>query len=98
LANVNLTLRRQFPLYERFKLEISADATDLATPPEWNSQPGAGAGGTDTDNNPANGQIVGHGSGGFSACGIGIFDPRQIQLQGRITFQDEPVLKAGLIS
>jgi hypothetical protein len=86
LTNIDLTLRRQFPLYERFKLEISALAQNFANHPEWNSQPSAGAGGTDTVNNPANGQIPGYGSGGFGTYGMGTFDPRQIQLQGRITF------------
>jgi hypothetical protein len=86
LTNVNLTLRRQFPLYERFKLEISALASNFANHPEWNSQPSAGAGSTDTVNNPAKGQIPGYGSGGFGTYGMGTFDPRQIQLQGRITF------------
>jgi trimeric autotransporter adhesin len=83
LTNVNLTLRRTFPLYERFKLEISAMETNLPNHPEWNAQPSAGAGATDTVNNPANGQIPGYGSGTY---GMGTFDPRQIQFQGRITF------------
>jgi hypothetical protein len=86
LTNVDLTLRRQFPLYERFKLEISALAQNAANHAEWNSQPSAGAGGTDTVNNAANGQIPGYGSGGFGTYGMGTFDPRQIQLQGRIIF------------
>jgi hypothetical protein len=85
-TNVDLTLRRQFPIYERFKLEISAMATNLANHPEWNSMPTGGTGSTNTVNNPANGQIVGYGSGTFGTYGMGTFDPRQIQLQGRITF------------
>jgi len=86
LTSVDLTLRRTFPLNERFKLEISALAQNFANHPEWNSQPSAGAGGTDTVNNPANGQIPGYGSGTYGTQGMGTFDPRQIQLQGRITF------------
>ena len=86
LTNFDLTIRRQFPLGERFKLEISALAQNFANHPEWNSQPSAGAGGTDTVNNPSNGQIPGYGSGTYGTYGMGTFDPRQIQLQGRITF------------
>jgi len=86
LTNIDLTLRRQFPIYERFKLEISALAQNFANHPEYNAQPSAGAGGTDTVNNPANGQIPGFGSGGYGTYGMGTFDPRQIQLQGRIIF------------
>lgn len=86
LTNVDLTLRRQFPLTERFKLEISALAQNFANHAEWNSTPTQGAGSTTTTNNPAKGQIPGYGSGGFGTWGMGTFDPRQIQLQGRITF------------
>jgi len=85
-TNVDLTLRRQFPLNERFKLEISALASNLANHPEWSSVNGGGLGGTTTTNKPSNGQIVGYGSGAFGNRGMGTFDPRQIQLQGRITF------------
>ena len=45
------------------------------------------AGGTDTVDNRANGQIVGLPTGGsYGQWGVGTYDPRQIELIGRIVF------------
>ncbi len=54
---------------------------------EWNSSPAGGAGGTDVIDNRANGQIVGLAQGnGYGTWGVGTYDPRQIELVGRIVF------------
>ena len=85
-TNVDLTLRRQFPLNERFKLEISAEATNLANHAELSGVWSGALGGTNTVNNTSNGQVVGYGGGAFGTLGTTTFDPRQIVLNGRITF------------
>jgi hypothetical protein len=95
-TNVDLTLRRQFPLKERFKLEISAEATNLANHAELSSVWSGALGSTNTVSNPSNGQVVGYGvspspstsnpGGAFGTLGMNTFDPRQIVLNGRITF------------
>jgi trimeric autotransporter adhesin len=86
-VNVDLSLRRTFKLTERLKLDFTAAATNLMNSAEWSSSPGGGIGSTDTVNNTANGQIVGLSQGGsYGTWGMGTFDPRQIELVGRIIF------------
>jgi hypothetical protein len=85
--NTDLSLRRTFNLTERFKLDITAAATNVLNTAEWNSAPSGGIGGTDTVDNRANGQIVGLPQGnGYGTWGTSTYDPRQIELIGRITF------------
>jgi hypothetical protein len=86
-VNVDTSIRRTFNLTERFKLDLTAAVTNLMNTAEWNSAPSGGAGGTDTVNNPANGQIVGLTTGGsYGQWGAGTYDPRQVELIGRIVF------------
>jgi hypothetical protein len=80
-------VRRAFQLTERFRLDITAQATNLMNSAEWSSGAGGGVGSTDTINNPANGQIVGLATGGsFGQWGMGTYPPREIELVGRIVF------------
>ena len=54
---------------------------------EWNASEGGGVGGTDVVNSPANGQIPGLVQGGsYGQRGNGTYDPRQVELIGRIVF------------
>jgi hypothetical protein len=86
-VNVDLSLRRTFPLTARFKLDITAAATNLMNSAEWNSSPNGAVGGTGVIDNRAGGQIVGLATGGsYGTLGTGTYDPRQIELVGRITF------------
>ena len=86
-VDVQLSLRRTFKLTERFKLDVTAESTNLMNSAEWNSTPSGGGGGTDVVNNPANGQIVGLlQGGGYGTWGMGTFAPREIEMVGRIVF------------
>jgi trimeric autotransporter adhesin len=86
--NTDLTLRKTFNLTERYKLDISADATNVTNTAEWSSSPSGTIGATDTVNNLANGQIPGLPSAntGYGSWGLATYDPRQIEFVGRITF------------
>jgi hypothetical protein len=85
--DVQLSLRRNFKLTERFNLDLTASAQNLMNSAEWNSSPSGSAGSTDVVNNPANGQIVGLSQGGtYGTWGMGTFAPREIELIGRIVF------------
>jgi len=86
-VDVQLSLRRTFKLTERFKLDVTAESTNVLNSAEWSSTPGGGAGGTDIVNNPANGQIVGLSQGNtYGTWGNGTFAPREIEMVGRIVF------------
>ncbi len=86
-VDVQLSLRRTFKLTERFKLDVTAAATNLMNSAEWSSSPGGGGGGTDVVNNPANGQIVGLLQGNtYGTWGNGTNPPREIEMVGRIVF------------
>jgi hypothetical protein len=81
-TNVDLTLRRQFPITERFKIDISAQATNAFNHPEYSAVHSGALGGTNT----SSAQPIGYGTGAFGTRGLTTFDPRQIVLNGRITF------------
>jgi len=86
-VNVDLSLRRTFKLTERFNLDITAAATNLMNSAEWNNLSSGSIGNFDTVNNPANGQIVGLSQGGgYGTSSKATYDPRQIELVGRIVF------------
>jgi hypothetical protein len=86
-VNVDLSLRRTFSLTQRFKLDTTAAVTNLMNSAEWSSSPSGGIGSIDTVNNPANGQIVGLSQGGgYGTSSKATYDPRQIELVGRIVF------------
>ena len=85
--NTDVSLRRTFNLTERFKLDITAAATNVLNTAEWNNSPSGTIGATDVVNNPANGQIVGLPQGNtYGNWTTTTFDPRQIELVGRIVF------------
>jgi hypothetical protein len=81
-TNVDLTLRRQFSITERFKVDISAQATNAFNHPEYSNVHGGGLGGTNT----SSAQPIGYGTGAFGSRSLATFDPRQIVLNGRVTF------------
>jgi hypothetical protein len=86
-VNVDASLRRTFNLTERLKLDITASAQNLMNTAEWNNSPSGSIGATDTVDNRANGQIVGLPQGnGYGTWGMSTYDPRQVELIGRIVF------------
>jgi len=85
--NVDLSLRRTFPITERFRLQLAADATNLLNHTELSGNFSGGLGNTNLSNNPAAGLIPGLGtSATFGTVGVGAFDPRQITMHLRIQF------------
>jgi hypothetical protein len=90
-TNVDFTLRRTFPVTERFKLEVAGEASNLLNHTEFN---GAGntafvgaLGSPNLVNNPGAGLIPGLGtSSTFGTMGVGTFDPRQITMHARVVF------------
>ena len=86
-ADVAASLRKTIDINERFKMDLTAAVTNVLNMAEWNASEGGGVGATDVVNNPANGQIPGLVQGGsYGQRGDGAYDPRQIELSGRITF------------
>ncbi len=85
--NVDLSLRRTFPIKERLRLEIAADASNLLNNTQLNTNYNGGLGNTNTVNNPAAGFIPGLGtSSTFGTIGVAAFDPRQISIRVRLVF------------
>jgi hypothetical protein len=85
--NVDLSLRRTFPIRERLKMQISADASNLLNHAELSGAFSGGLGNTNLTNNPSGGLIPGYGnSATFGTIGVGTFDPRQITLHLKVVF------------
>jgi hypothetical protein len=86
--NMDLSLRRQFSIRERIKLEIAANATNVLNHTQFTGGTNIGTlGGTNLTNNPAAGLLAGYGNGGgYGAFTNATFDPRQIMMQARVVF------------
>ena len=84
--DVATSIRKTINITERYKLDLTGAITNLLNMAEWSSGEGGGAGGTDTIDNVANGQIVGLTTGTYGNRGNGTYDPRQVELIGRILF------------
>jgi hypothetical protein len=90
-TNVDFTLRRTFPVTERFKLEVAAEASNLLNHTEFNGANNTAfvgsLGSPNLVNNPGAGLIPGLGtSSTFGTMGVGTFDPRQITMHARVVF------------
>ncbi|RZU42397.1 TonB-dependent receptor [Edaphobacter modestus] len=86
-ANMDLSLRRAFPVRERYRIEISGEATNLLNNAQFNGAYVGNLGSTNLTNNPSGGLIPGLGtSSTFGTLNLNSFDPRQIQLHGRFIF------------
>jgi hypothetical protein len=89
--NVDFTLRRTFPITERFKLEVAGEASNLLNHTEFNGANNTGfvgsLGSPNLVNNAGAGLIPGLGtSSTFGTMGVGTFDPRQITMHARVVF------------
>jgi hypothetical protein len=85
--NIDVSLRREFSLSERFKLQVAANVSNVLNHAELNTSYSGGLGSTVVSPNPALGLTTGMGSStGFGAVGQGTFDPRQVTLNARIRF------------
>ncbi len=86
-TNVDLSIRRTFPIYERLNLEIGAEATNAFNHTELNASPGADLGNMNLLNDPSSGLIPGIGTNGsFGSIGNSTYDPRQIVAHAVIQF------------
>lgn len=86
-ADFATTVEKNFNITERYQFQFSAAITNLLNMAEWNSGESGGVGGTDVVNNLANGQIPGLAQGsGYGARGDGTYDPRAVELIGKIVF------------
>ncbi|SDF06272.1 TonB-dependent receptor [Terriglobus roseus] len=85
--NVDFSLRRSFPLFERFQLDVAAEATNLLNTAEYNGAYVGGLGSPNLVNNASKGLIPGLGtSSTFGTVNMNAFDPRQIQMHARLVF------------
>jgi trimeric autotransporter adhesin len=85
--NLDLSLRREFHIYERFNLQIAADATNLLNNTQLNGTFDGNLGSTNTARNLAKGLVPGMGtSDTFGTISINSFDPRQIVMSARLRF------------
>jgi hypothetical protein len=90
-TNVDFTLRRTFPVTERFKLEIAAEVSNLFNHTEFNGSNNTSfvgnLGSPNLVNSPGTGLIPGLGtSSTYGTMGVGTFDPRQITMNARVVF------------
>jgi trimeric autotransporter adhesin len=86
-TNIDFSVRRTFPLFERLNLQIAAESTNLFNHTELNSQPGSDLGNMNVVNDPSTGLLPGLGTnGGYGALGNSTYDPRQITLHAIIQF------------
>ncbi|MBS1801506.1 MAG: TonB-dependent receptor [Acidobacteria bacterium] len=85
--NVDLSLRRAFPIYERYRFEISGEATNVLNNTQWNGSFVGNLGSTTLATDLSKGRIQGLGDNtSFGTLNTNAFDPRQIQLHARFIF------------
>jgi hypothetical protein len=90
--NIDMSLRRNFKIRERWNLEFAADVTNLLNHTELAANYNGSLGGTNTAVNAAGGLMPGMGTNGngFGTLGLfstgSVFDPRQVILNLRLQF------------
>jgi hypothetical protein len=85
--NVDFSLRRAFPIRERYRIEVSAEVSNLLNNAQYNGAYVGNLGSTNLTNNPSSGLIPGLGtSSTFGTLNLNSFDARQIQMHARLSF------------
>jgi hypothetical protein len=85
--NVDFSLRRSFPVYERLRIDLSAETSNLLNNAQFNGAYVGALGAPNLVNNPGSGLIPGLGaSSTFGTLNLNSFDARQIQLHARLIF------------
>lgn len=85
--NVDFSLRRSFPIFERYRIEVAAQVSNLLNNAQWNGAYVGNLGSTTLVNNPTAGLIPGLGDNtAFGTLNVNSFDARQIQMNARFTF------------
>jgi trimeric autotransporter adhesin len=86
-TNVDASIRRTFPIYERLNLVIAFEASNVLNHTELNSQPGSDLGSMGLVDNRMNGLVPGIGtSSSYGSIGNSTYDPRQITFHAIIQF------------
>lgn len=86
-TNVDFSVRRTFPIKERFNVQIAAEVSNLFNHPQFNSSPGGGMGNMNLSNSPSSGLVPGIGSSSsFGTSGVGTYDPRQVVMHAFVKF------------
>ena len=86
-TNVDFSVRRTFPIKERFSVQIGAEISNLFNHPEFNSAYGGGTGNMNLTNSPSTGLVPGIGSSSsFGTAGVGTYDPRQVVMHAFVRF------------
>src|SRR5579875_929758 len=85
--NIDLTVRKNIKLTERFNLEIAANATNLLNSTELNGQYTGALGNTNTVTNSRLGLVPGEGTNNaYGTIGNATYDPRQITFDAVVRF------------
>jgi len=86
-ANLDLSLRRRFPIREGMSLDISADASNVLNHTQLNGNYSGNMGSTNLVTNATKGLKPGMGtSETFGTIGVNAFDPRQVTLRLQLRF------------
>jgi hypothetical protein len=85
--NVDFSLRRAFPIYERYRIDVSAEVSNLLNNAQYNNSGNTATGALGSPNLGNNPSIPGIGtSSTFGTLNVNSFDARQIQLHARFIF------------
>ncbi len=88
--NVNMSLQKEFGIWEQVRFQVSAEASNLFNNTQFRPQMNAGLGNTFTNVTPAQfNQGIRPGmvqNDNFGTWGMATFDPRQIEIRLRIRF------------
>ena len=85
--NMDFSLRRAFPVYERYRIDVSAEVSNLLNNAQYNGAYVGALGAPNLVNNPGNGLVPGLGtSSTFGTLNVNSFDARQIQMHARFIF------------
>ena len=87
MFNIDLTLRRDFRITERFRLQASAAASNMLNHSEFIGAFSGALGATNVTTNASLGLLPGMGSGAaFGTMGYGTYAPRQVTMNLRLRF------------
>jgi hypothetical protein len=85
--NIDLTLRKNFKITERFSLEIAANATNLLNSTELSGQFSGTLGNTSLVTDSSRGLVPEEPTnGGYGSIGNGTYDPRQVTFDAVLRF------------
>jgi hypothetical protein len=85
--NLDLSLRRVFPVREGITLEVAAQVTNLLNHTQYSGRYSNALGTTNLQTNAAKGLVPGMGSSDtFGTLSLSTYDPRQVVMNLRLRF------------